>query len=246
MDNELIKEAYIKIFGEVIFHHIKKGIDEHGWYSNERNDQWLPVGPDTLHKLDFSVDKKELRPKSLATKTNDFTQDDIRYIMSLPDNSVTDAETLRKIGLITTAQESYLFGLKIDGIERKVKQGFEFGCLYPHVMKSFDIQPEGMDYEFAKKIVENFETAKNRALVVKTTCISCKEKVILPLKNSNLEDGIVDPKKQDEGMWDDGTVAKISFGYGSAHDMKTYYVGICDNCLTEAEKNGHVINLRNI
>ena len=66
----------------------------------------------------------------------------IEETLKLDDNSITDSETIRQIGLITTN-----FGLKISDDERKelarkVKREYQFAGLYPHVMKKFDIKPE--------------------------------------------------------------------------------------------------------
>ena len=63
-----IKEAYIELFGESIYLQIAKGIDSSGWYSNERNDAWLPLqNQRIMDKLDFKSGNAELRPKSLST-----------------------------------------------------------------------------------------------------------------------------------------------------------------------------------
>ena len=66
----------------------------------------------------------------------------IEETLKLDDNSITDAETIRQIGLITTN-----FKLKISDDERKrlgrkVKREFQVFGLYPHVMKKFDIKSE--------------------------------------------------------------------------------------------------------
>lgn len=39
-----------------------------------------------------------------------------------------------------------------------------------------------------------------------------------------------------------GAVSHISPGYGSCHDLKKLKIGICDDCLTKAEKNDIIIN----
>jgi len=60
-----IKQAYIDLFGEKVFPEIEKGIDEEGWYSNERNGAWLPISNEHLKKIEFN-DKKDFRPLSLS------------------------------------------------------------------------------------------------------------------------------------------------------------------------------------
>ena len=54
------------------------------------------------------------------------------------------------------------------------------------------------------------------------SCCICKKKIIF--------------KK--EAKYTHGNVVKITFGYGSKHDMDSYYIAICDNCITELEKSG--------
>jgi hypothetical protein len=56
-------------------------------------------------------------------------------IRNLPDNSITDPETIRQIAL---------YGIKYNdnSLDHKIKKGFEFCGLYPHVMKTFNIMPE--------------------------------------------------------------------------------------------------------
>lgn len=65
MNNINIEEAYIELFGEKLFQLIKKGIDEGGWYSNERNDEWFPLNHMNYSKVDFRNNYTEFRPKSL-------------------------------------------------------------------------------------------------------------------------------------------------------------------------------------
>jgi len=55
------------------------------------------------------------------------------------------------------------------------------------------------------------------------TCCVCKDKVI---------------SRIDPSMWADGTVSKITFGYGSIHDTDSYYIAICDECITELKESG--------
>lgn len=61
----MIKEKYIEILGTVIWPQIEKAIDNEGWYSNERNDQWLPIAPHNIHKFDYRNENTEIRPIAL-------------------------------------------------------------------------------------------------------------------------------------------------------------------------------------
>lgn len=62
---EKIEKHYSTIFKNMYFTDYQKGIDEDGWYSNERNDKWLPVLPHQIQLFDFRNNNTELRPKSL-------------------------------------------------------------------------------------------------------------------------------------------------------------------------------------
>jgi len=57
-------------------------------------------------------------------------------------------------------------------------------------------------------------------------CCICKENVI---------------SRIGDGMWLDGTVEKITFGYGSKHDMDSYTIAICDTCIDDMKKDGFPI-----
>jgi hypothetical protein len=85
----------------------------------------------------------------------------------------------------------------------------------------------------------------NKYVKEEKTCIVCKKnKVTLETKLHSLP---VDPLKQHEdGMWNNGTVERISFGYGSRHDLSTYYIAVCDDCIEEAIKAGVVENMLDI
>jgi len=60
-----IYDAYVELFGKITYPHIDKAIDADGWYSSEKNDQWLVVQPHLIKHLDFRNDNKDLRPKAL-------------------------------------------------------------------------------------------------------------------------------------------------------------------------------------
>ena len=62
--DEKIESEYTKIFKNLYFTDYQKGIDEEGWYSNERNDRWLPILQE-IPLFDFRNNNTEIRPKSL-------------------------------------------------------------------------------------------------------------------------------------------------------------------------------------
>ena len=69
-------------------------------------------------------------------------------------------------------------------------------------------------------------------------CICCKQNKI-----ERLGPGGGHPLKQEELGWNNGTVEKVNFGWGSNRDMESFYVAICDSCITKLEKEGMAINL---
>jgi hypothetical protein len=78
------------------------------------------------------------------------------------------------------------------------------------------------DYIKAKETIRQYKDQE--VVSVKHTCCVCKTKEIKSLYDS-------------KDMWNEGTVEKITFGYGSKHDMNSFYIAICDECadgLTEA------------
>jgi len=54
------------------------------------------------------------------------------------------------------------------------------------------------------------------------TCCICGVNQIKPLQID-----YTTPPNQEITYWDGGTVDLILFGYGSKHDMNSYYVAIC-------------------
>lgn len=65
----------------------------------------------------------------------------IQDLLELPDNSITDAETIRQIGLLSYRKHNFSRCV-LDSLYRKVRKGFEYSCLYPEIMTNFDIKPE--------------------------------------------------------------------------------------------------------
>jgi len=72
-------------------------------------------------------------------------------------------------------------------------------------------------------------------------CVCCGSK-IPPLRDEDKakEFDIIFGDKPDNIMWDNGTVGKISSGYGSTHDGDMLVIGICDTCLSEKIEDGSV------
>lgn len=86
---------------------------------------------------------KQLLALRKAMKTADYNTEPLTNeitinsdeIINLPDNSIIDCETIRQIAL---------YGIKNNdnSLNNKIKKGYEFCGLYPHVMEIYNIQPE--------------------------------------------------------------------------------------------------------
>jgi len=63
----------------------------------------------------------------------------LEQIREMPDNSVTDAETIRQIALFGIANAE---NVAIDFIYRKIKSGYEVAGLYPFVVNILNVNPE--------------------------------------------------------------------------------------------------------
>lgn len=81
--------------------------------------------------------------------------------------------------------------------------------------------------EAATKVLNQYVREQNKLFITDYVCACCKVKKIVPLYNESASH----PLRQEEWMWDDGTVARIDFGYGSRHDCEAYYIAICDDCI---------------
>ena len=97
-------------------------------------------------------------------------------------------------------------------------------------------------YLKAKEQIREYEEKMNLTLCKDRTCCVCQDKVIKPIHAEGLN-----PLKQESGMWDDGVVEKITFGYGSRqHDMESFYIAMCDDCMTSLLEKGLATNEREI
>jgi len=65
----------------------------------------------------------------------------VEELLKVDDNSITDYETIRQIGLLSCTKNDVS---KEDRkmLYDKVRREFQYCGLYPTVMKSFDIKPE--------------------------------------------------------------------------------------------------------
>ena len=65
----------------------------------------------------------------------------VQEILALPDNSITDVETIRQIGLVHNRMPDVSKD-DLHKMYRKIQNGLEFCALYPEVMSSFNIKPD--------------------------------------------------------------------------------------------------------
>ncbi len=89
-------------------------------------------------------------------------------------------------------------------------------------------------YKKLKKEIYDYEQDILKNNLVKHICVSCKTNlidVVFPEHDISYDDAT----NQDNMMHLNGGVGTISFGYGSLHDMQTYYVALCDKCVDDLE-----------
>lgn len=91
------------------------------------------------------------------------------------------------------------------------------------------------EFEKSKHIVETYENQCVEEMTPVFNCIICKTKEIKSIHNS------IELKKLENGMWDGGTVLRMSFGYGSKWDCSSFYGGVCDDCIGNLYDKNEVI-----
>jgi len=96
-------------------------------------------------------------------------------------------------------------------------------------------------YKAALSTVQAYNEQLNLLIVRNRTCCVCKEKVI-----SKIEAKHIHPLRQEEGMWRGGVVEKITFGFGSKHDMDSFYIAVCDDCIVELKESGLATDLKEL
>lgn len=72
--------------------------------------------------------------------TNEITLN-IEELLNVPDNSITDYETIRQIGLLSYTKHNIPKEVQYR-LNKKVKEEFSFVGLYPNVLTVFDINSE--------------------------------------------------------------------------------------------------------
>jgi hypothetical protein len=93
----------------------------------------------------------------------------------------------------------------------------------------------------AKQLIADYETNLSKKYTPDFyTRICCKVNKIEPLydKPNALE--------QQQGMWHHGVLISATCGYGSRHDMDTYFMAVCDDCIDKLEQDEMIINRREL
>ena len=70
---------------------------------------------------------------------NDEVTMSVEDILKLDDDSITDAETVRQIGLITTNPSANISDEEFNSLVNKVKKNYQVCGLYPNTMKIYNI-----------------------------------------------------------------------------------------------------------
>lgn len=91
----------------------------------------------------------------------------------------------------------------------------------------------------AKDLFDQYNKRLNKKFIKPLKCVICKDKIIKP----NLEyDLNVDPLKQDEAIWIDGTCIKVLIKHGSSFDGNAFFMGVCDECIKTLKEDGLIID----
>ena len=84
---------------------------------------------------------------------------------------------------------------------------------------------------------------KDAKLIKAKKCICCNRKLALM---SNIDSKIIGPLAQEELVMVDGTICRINTGYGSKYDTRSFYIAICDDCISAGLKKGTVEDIERI
>lgn len=98
-------------------------------------------------------------------------------------------------------------------------------------------------YDIIQKQLTVYKNNKNIENLPKIYCIKCEE--ILELVSSRLSSNI-NVLKLEQNEVNNGCVFKADFGYGSSHDMSSYYMGICDKCTTDLYKRNLITSFKEL
>lgn len=97
------------------------------------------------------------------------------------------------------------------------------------------------EYIKAKESIKKYEQEISKHYVTPKTCCICEVNSVEPI-----ETAIIDPLKQEKGMWNSGVVERLSCGYGSKHDLNSYYIAICDDCISNLIENRLAVDFKEL
>jgi len=95
-------------------------------------------------------------------------------------------------------------------------------------------------YDTIQKQLSVYKDNKNIENMPKIYCIKCENE----LHHSHLMG--VDVLKLENVPILNGGVFRIEFGYGSSHDMNSYYMGICDKCTTDLYRRNLITSIKSL
>lgn len=100
------------------------------------------------------------------------------------------------------------------------------------------------EYIRIKKMVEDFENKKFMETVKPLTCICCQKEQVSPDFEFISKP---EPENQDKNVcWNNGAVTRLSAGWGSRHDMSSYFMAVCDSCISVLEEKGLLKKVRDV
>ena len=95
-------------------------------------------------------------------------------------------------------------------------------------------------YDTIQKQLSVYKNNKNIENMPKIYCIKCEDE----LHHSRLIG--IDVLRLENTTILDGGVFRMEFGYGSSHDMSSYYMGICDKCTTDLYKRNLITSFKEL
>lgn len=95
-------------------------------------------------------------------------------------------------------------------------------------------------YDKIQKQISVYKNNKNIENMPKIHCIKCENE----LHHSRLTG--LDVLKLENTTILNGGVFRMEFGYGSSHDMNSYYMGICDNCTSDLYKRSLITSIKEL
>ncbi len=102
------------------------------------------------------------------------------------------------------------------------------------------------EFEQAEQVIVDYKRQLNKSLIVNKVCVCCRNKEIKPIEGMGLSEGYIKATEQEKGCWGDGTVERVTFGFGSRYDTRSYYIAICDDCVQQLEKDGLIVNIKKL